>query len=86
VSVVADRTRGRRILSYHQKFVKKLAPLTDATTPHGGYVESCMAHCQSGGVQPPYNNRTSIQTIADWYDGTYEAKAIDLPYPHGVCK
>ena len=72
--------------AYHQKFVKKLAPLTDATTPHGGYVESCMANCQSGGVQPPYNIRTPIQTIADWYDGTYEAKAIDLPYPHGVCK
>ena len=33
-----------------------------------------------------YNNRTSMQTVADWFDGKYAAKAIDLPFPHGTCK
>jgi hypothetical protein len=74
------------LATYHDEFVGKLAPLVNASTPHGGYVDSCMAHCQSGGVQPPYNHRTSMQTVADWFDGKYAAKEIDLPYPHGACR
>ena len=75
--------------TFHQTFVAKLAPLFDPKTPHGGYVESCMSHCQSGGVMPGgafSGQRTSIQAIADWYDGSFAAKMVDAPYPHGVCK
>jgi hypothetical protein len=35
---------------------------------------------------PAYDNHTSLQMIADWYDGKIKAKEIDRPYPTGVCK
>ena len=60
--------------------------MIDIATPHGGYVESCMSHCQSGTIVPAYDNHTSLQMIADWYDGKIKAKEIDRPYPTGVCK
>jgi len=33
----------------HAEFVKKLAPMLDPKTPHGGYVYSHSGHCASGG-------------------------------------
>jgi hypothetical protein len=63
-----------------------MVQMVDPNTPHGGFVESCMSHCQSGGIVPAYDNRTSLQMIADWYDGRWPAKSIDAPYPTGVCK
>jgi hypothetical protein len=72
--------------TYHSKFVEKLAPMMSATTLHGGFVDSCMAHCQSGGGGTKIDNKTKLQTIADWYDGKDLAKRIDSPYPGGACK
>lgn len=54
------------LAKYHGMFLGKLAPMTNTSTPHGGFVDSCGAHCQSGGVVGSYNGRTSIQTIAAW--------------------
>ena len=68
---------------YHANFVHKLQPMTDLTTPHGGYVESCMANCQSGSIQPPLQKRTSLKAIAQWYDGA-TTKLVDVSYPNGV--
>lgn len=80
-----NETQLQLMGKFHSQFVAKLAPMTDPATPHGGFVESCMSHCQSGGVVPSgaYDNRTSLQAIADWYDGKFLAKAIDAPYPKG---
>jgi hypothetical protein len=72
--------------SYHGKFLDKLAPMMSASTPHGGFIDSCMAHCQSGGGSTEIANKTKLETIADWYDGKDSAKRIDSPYPGGACK
>lgn len=68
---------------YHSKFVAKLAPMIDSTTPHGGFVESCMSHCQGFPSGIHYNNMSAYATLAGWYDGKIEAKAIDEPYLSG---
>ena len=77
---------------YHAQFARKLDPVIDPATPHGGYMDSCMAHCQSGAMQPPMaalGNRTSMAAISDWYDGQDGGdkmlfKKLDAPYPNGV--
>jgi hypothetical protein len=70
---------------YHSKFVQKLAPMVDPTTPHGGFVESCMAHCQTFYSEgPTYNKMTAMQALVAWYDGKTSAKLIDSPYSSKV--
>jgi hypothetical protein len=73
--------------AYHGKFLDKLAPMMNASTPHGGFIDSCVAHCQFlAGGSMKIANKTKLETIADWYDGKDSAKRIDSPYPDGACK
>jgi hypothetical protein len=70
---------------YHAKFVAKLKPMTDPSSPHGGFVESCMSHCQGfyTGASRNYNHMSAYTTFAQWYDGNITAKAVDQPYLSG---
>ena len=73
---------------HHDKFVTKLAPMVNASTPHGGFVESCMSHCQSLPLSVSYNGFSAYGMLAHWYDGLIPAKTIDQPYlsGKGACK
>ena len=64
----------------HAAFVRKLGPMLDPSTPHGGYVYSHSGHCASGGNV----NGTSQARIADWYDqtGLFDTKHVDPPFGH----
>jgi len=73
---------------YHAKFVAKLAPMTNPSTPHGGFVESCMQHCQGFSTSLSYNNMSAYMTLVNWYDNKVPAKTVDYPYlsGKGACK
>merc|ERR1719161_2590661 len=73
---------------FHSRLVAKLAPMTDQSTPHGGFVESCMQHCQGFPTGISYNNLSAYMTLAKWYDNKILAKTVDHPYlsGQGACK
>ena len=71
------------IETFHEKFVAKLAPMVDPATPHGGFVESCMRHCQAWPTTVKYNGMTGLETLSAWHDGRAKAKVIDSPLLSG---
>jgi hypothetical protein len=78
-------TQLQLVETLHQQWLGKIAPLTNPSTPHGGFVSSCMSHCISGDVFRPIANASYLQTFALWYDGKIAAKGIPAPYSQNGC-
>ena len=70
---------------YIQEFKQAEIPILDSKS-NGGFLDSCLAHCQSlsdaAWIETQVNNQSARETFSYWYFGrSGERKVIDCAYP-----
>ena len=68
-----------------QEFKQAEIPILDSKS-NGGFLDSCLAHCQSlsdaAWIETQVNNQSARETFSYWYFGrSGERKVIDCAYP-----